>query len=228
MCYVKTVGQVSEKACNKPTFNINLPNQVNLHSYSTIILWYHDGMSTAEDLVVAEGIDIADPVQLKRFMTAAEVMKLHLESDLSITVACKQVGISRATYSRWVKDGVFQPLIQAYVGPIQLDLQSRALQGIGEFLTWLIETSAGRTKDATNFDIMNAGKMLWTEFAGPLIDKMAPVVEPKPEEANDEGQEYLDSEPKWKLGPGEKVVETTVTERSPAPVDVTPREETEI
>ncbi len=181
----------------------------------------------AEDLVKVEGEKITDPTQLKRFMTAAEVMQLHLENNLSITAACKQVGISRATYSRWVKDGVFQPLIQAYVGPVHLELQSRALQGIGEFLTWLIDTAAGRSKDATNFDRMNAGKMLWTEFAAPLIEQMSPIAEPQLDEKDDEGEDYLKSKKPWELGPGEKVTETTVTERSPAAIDVTPPGEEE-
>lgn len=176
-----------------------------------------------EDLVLTEENPIKDPAQLKRLLKAAEVLQLQVEHNISITAACKQVGISRATYSRWVKDGIFAQLVEAYVAPIQLELQTNALQGMGAFVTWLIETASGDTEGATNFDRMNAGKMLWTEFAGPFLKQMAPVAEEKPEEEEDEGAEYLKTDPEWKkLGPGEKVTKTTTVERSDAPIDVTP------
>ncbi len=218
---------------NKPEDNVNILRvfwiqapficgQVNLRFYSTMCYDVDMG-NVQEDLVKIEGAP--SPTDIKRLMKAAEVMELHIVQNITITDACKQVGISRATYSRWVKDGVFAPLVQAYVGPIELQIQSQALQGIAEFVDWLVKTATGKTQNATNFDRMNAGKMLWTEFASKILATSAPVVEPKPDEERDEGAEYLETEPKWKLGPGEKVIETTTVERSPAPIDVTPPED---
>lgn len=188
-------------------------------------------MSTAEDLAKQDDSPITDPQDLGRLMKAAEVLQLHIEQGLTITAACKQVGISRATYARWVRDGIFQPLIAAYVGPLQLQLQSKALQGIGDFLDYLISTAGGNTKGATNFDRMNAGKYLWEKFAAPLLESGAPVPDPQEEEEEEdnEAKDFLKSKPDWtkELKPGESFTETRKITRDPDPIDVTPPGETE-
>lgn len=184
-------------------------------------------MSGAEDLAISEaevgsGMP-TDPSELKRLLTAAEVLRLHIEGHMTIEDACAAAGISRATYSRWVKDGVFAPLIAAYLGPLQLQIQSQALDGIREAITWLTDVAKGQGgPKATNFDRMAAIKFLWGELAKPLLTA-APVAEPKPPETEDEGKKYLQEPPPWAdVKPGETITKTETVTRSPEPVDVTP------
>jgi hypothetical protein len=173
-----------------------------------------------EDLVPLEE-ELRNPADLKRLKQASEVLKLHVVDGLTIAKSCEQVGISRATYSRWVKDGIFAPLISAYIGPIQLEMQNTAMKGMQTAVSWLVDVIEDNVKDATNFDKMAAIRFLWSEFVGPWFQAGAPIPAEVPEEEEDAAADYLKEEPAW-LGPGETVTEVKTTTRSDQPIKVGP------
>jgi hypothetical protein len=165
---------------------------------------------------------ISDPKELKRFLMAAEIIKLHVDDGMNLEAACAQVGISRSTYHRWVKDGVFAPLLSAAVAPLIQDMQIQALDAMKDGLAWVFELMSGKGagKDATNFDRMGAVRFAWAEFGKPMMAAL-PQPEPRDETPEDPADEYLKKEPAWaNLEPGEQITKTTIVERQlPAQVE---------
>ena len=165
---------------------------------------------------------IRDPAELKRFIQAAEIIKLHVDDNMKLEAACSQVGISRSTYHRWVKDGIFAPLISAAVEPLLQDMQMQSLDAMKDGLAWCFELMSGKGAgaDATNFDRMGAIRFVWAEFGKPMMKVLAEP-EPKIETPDDPADEYLKKKPEWAdLEPGEKITETKIVERQmPEQVD---------
>ncbi len=175
-----------------------------------------------EDLVPLEE-ELRNPADLKRLKQASEVLKLHVTDGMTIAKACETVGISRATYSRWVKQGIFAPIISAYIGPMQLEMQNKALKSMQYAVQWLSDVIDGTIADATNFDKMAAIRFLWTELVNPWLATGAPIPIDIPEEEEDEAAGYLKDTPEWledqDVEPGETLTETRTVTRSPKPID---------
>jgi len=161
-------------------------------------------MDTNEALATTEDFDIIDPREAARLAKASEILTRHIAHGETIEQACQSVGISCSTYARWVKDGIFAPLIQAYLAPVVMQLQSNALTAMKDGVAWMMDVVKGtKGTTATNFDRMAAIRFLWKELAQPLLSA-APVPDPKPEEVEDPAEKFLEKTPAW-LGPGEKL-----------------------
>jgi len=176
------------------------------------------------EIVSRDDLDrLSNPVELRRFQQAAEVMRLIVQEHKTTEEACKAVGISRATYARWVKDGVFAPLVEAAVGTVIQDFQMQALDAMTDGIQWMKDVVSGQVKDATNFDRMAAIRFLWNEMVRPLMETVPkPEVHEEEEEEEDPARSYLEEAPSWakKLAPGEVIKRTEIVERqSPAVVD---------
>jgi hypothetical protein len=155
-------------------------------------------------------LDIVDPVALKKYNTAVEVLKLIAEDGLPVRDACAQAGITARTYYRWVEEGIFRALIGGEVTQAVHDTQIGLIKELPTIIKVQVELATGVRK-GTNFDIHNAAKFLFEKVLDPTMKSfLAEQLPPEPEEEEDPAQKFLETKKEWEdLPPGEKVVETT-------------------
>ena len=178
---------------------------------------------TGSELALADMM--RDPVAAAKLAKAIEIVRLHVEQDLTIEDACAKVGLSRATYYRWTKDGVFEPILQAWMAPVVHTIQSEIIQGLPQVVRRRLAVAKGQVDKATQMDEQMAAQWLW-RIADPILKSISAGPGPEGRAAADEAQKFLESTPEW-LSPGEKIIKTTteVVERQLSPaelIDVTP------
>lgn len=161
--------------------------------------------------------EINNPVDLRRMVQAAQVMSLIVNDKMDVEPACKQVGISRRTYTRWVEEGIFKPLITAAITPIMHTVQIKVLAETPKVIEKVMAIAQGQN-NATNFDVMQAVRFLWPTIIQPTLDQFGAVFIPAEDEELSEAEKYLQNKPEWALKPGEKIKETKTVERLVSPV----------
>jgi len=170
--------------------------------------------------------EIDDPRQAARIIKAIEIMKLHTEDGMSIEAACAKAGVSKSTYLRWVKAGIFAPIIQTWMTPIVQDMNKSIMEALPTIIERRIKQATGKLNGATMIDEMNASNFIM-KFIDPYLVSMRPQVDP-PKEDDDDAKKFLEERPDWakKLGPGDKIKRTTTetVELESNTIDVTPDE----
>lgn len=180
-------------------------------------------------LVEAERLEIKDPKELKKYLTAIEILKYIAEDGMSVQSACEQAGIAARTYYRWIEQGIFRTLIGGVVTQAFHQTQLKVISELPQIIDTQINIAKGTRSGVTNFDIHNAAKFLTEKILDPAMTAfLAEAVPPPEEEEKDSAQDFLDAKKDWEnIPPGEKLVETTtrVVERQvPTVVEVEARD----
>lgn len=161
-----------------------------------------------EDTALAQ-LEIKDPVEFKKYVTAIKVLKYISEDSMTVQAACEQAGITARTYYRWIEQGIFRTLIGGVITQAFHQTQLSVIDALPEIIDVQIKLAKG-DKDGTNFDIHNAAKFLTEKILDPAMQAFLAEAQPEPEEEEaDPGQAFLDAKKEWELPPGEKLVETT-------------------
>lgn len=153
---------------------------------------------------------IKDPVELRKYKTAIEIMQSIVESGMTVDDACQHAGISPRTYYRWVEEGIFKVVMGGVITQAVHDTQLKVIDSLPSVIEKQIDLATGKAQ-GTNFDIHNAAKFLFERILDPAIQVHLAQMQPEQEEEEDPAQKYL--EEMGDLPPGEKVQVTETTTR---------------
>ena len=162
-----------------------------------------------EDTQLA-ALEIKDPVEFKKYVTAIKVLQYISEDGMTVQTACAQAGITARTYYRWVEAGIFRTLIGGVVTQAFHETQLKVIDSLPDIVDIQVKIAKG-DKKGTNFDIHNAAKFLMEKVLDPAMQTFLAEALPEPEEeVEDPGQKFLDAKKEWEDLPlGEKLIETT-------------------
>lgn len=173
-------------------------------------------------------IELANPTLIAKLEQAAEILS-YIGTGMSVSEACKAVGIEERTYYNWIKQGIFKILIGDRIQEIQQLASSHVAENWPQIVENIVAIAVDKEKKAYPRDILSAAEFLRQNFVQPAAD-----AQPDGTSAEEEYLKKKENKLDWSpaLNDGQKIIMTiekvaatpVETVDSPEVIDVTPKE----